>query len=124
MSKMWQTVLNVFNYIGDHSGCHQMPERCFTVKGYTFPLCARCTGALIGQGASLVLLIFGVLLSPVYGALLLGIMGVDWLIQRLGILESTNGRRFITGIVGGFGLFTLYFHGAILIFNVIKRMIF
>lgn len=124
MSKMWEAVLNAFNYIGDHSGCHQMPERCFTVKGYTFPLCARCTGALIGQAASLVLLIFGVLLSPACGTLLLGIMGVDWLVQRLGILESTNVRRLITGILGGFGLFTLYFHGAMLIFNVIKIVIF
>ncbi len=38
----------------------------------------------------------------------LGVMGADWMIQEAGIKESTNPRRFVTGILGGFGLFNLY----------------
>lgn len=119
MSELWEKVLNFFNYIGDHSGCHQIPERCFTVKGYTFPMCARCTGALLGQIAACVLAGFKVVLNPISGIIMLSIMGADWLLQRLGIKQSTNFRRFITGIIGGFGLFTLYFNIGIFIFKII-----
>ncbi|MEI8032256.1 MAG: DUF2085 domain-containing protein, partial [Chlorobiaceae bacterium] len=31
-------------------------------------------------------------------------LGVDWTLQRVGILESTNIRRFVTGILFGFAL--------------------
>ncbi len=29
---------------------------------------------------------------------------VDWTLQRAGILESTNARRFVTGLLFGFAL--------------------
>ena len=35
------------------------------------------------------------------------IMGFDWGIQELNIKESNNYRRLITGILGGFGLFSI-----------------
>ena len=34
---------------------------------------------------------------------LLAVMGADWCLQAFRIRESTNPRRFITGICGGFG---------------------
>lgn len=40
--------------------------------------------------------------------LFLGIMGIDWGIQEVGLKDSTNRRRFITGILGGFGMFNIY----------------
>lgn len=103
-----ERLLNTFNTIGDNSGCHQIPERCFCIKGYIFPICARCTGVLIGQIISVVLIFFKITVSPVYAVTLLGIMGADWFIQKIGIIMSTNKRRFITGILGGFGLFEIY----------------
>ena len=36
-----------------------------------------------------------------------GIMLTDWSLQYFGIKESTNSRRFVTGLIGGFGLNTL-----------------
>ena len=35
-------------------------------------------------------------------------MLLDWLIQYLGIRESTNVRRLLTGILGGYGIATTY----------------
>lgn len=108
MSELWEKILNTLNYIGDHSGCHQIPERCFTVNGYTFPLCARCTGTTLGELAACVTALFGIVISPFLSTVMLIIMGLDWGIQYFGIRESTNVRRFITGILGGYGLFSLF----------------
>lgn len=84
--------------------CHQKPERCFTYKGYLFPLCARCTGILISFVASLVLLSFDVTVPFGVAAILVLVMFADWILQALKIKESTNRRRFVTGLIGGFGM--------------------
>jgi uncharacterized membrane protein len=34
-------------------------------------------------------------------------MGVDWALQYTGLRESTNARRFITGVLAGAGYTTL-----------------
>ena len=108
MSALWQTVLGILQDIGDRSGCHQLPERSFTIKSYTFPVCARCTGVCLGQIAAIIAFLSGVRADLESCVLLLFIMGLDWLIQQIGWKESTNLRRFVTGICGGFGLFSLY----------------
>ncbi|MCP1101725.1 putative membrane protein [Aequitasia blattaphilus] len=108
MSKLRQSILKTLRIIGNHSGCHQLPERSFFYKGKQFPVCARCTGVAIGQ---MVAVIAGVFLRiPLALSLsLLGIMGIDWGIQELKIKKSTNIRRLITGALGGFGVVGVYF---------------
>ena len=89
--------------LGQKLHCHQMPERSFFWKGYQFPICARCLGVIIGHlfgVISLFLFEFPIKLSIIF----LFIMFLDWFIQYVGILESTNARRLVTGILGGFGL--------------------
>ena len=116
---MWIPFLKIFNFIGDCSGCHQIPERSFCIKGYIFPLCARCTGVFIGQLSAVILFIFGIRLSFFVCAVLLLVMGIDWYIQFIGIYQSTNNRRFITGIMGGLAVFGIYINIAILIYNLL-----
>lgn len=119
MPKLREAVLSLLQDIGDRSGCHQMPERSFIVRGYVFPVCARCTGVAAGQTAAVASYIFG-LRCPYYAAvMLLAVMGIDWLVQRLGIKESTNTRRFMTGICAGFGLFVIYINTVILLCGLI-----
>ncbi len=93
--------------IGRASGCHRMPERSFFYKGRQFPVCARCTGVCIGQLAA-VLANLAADIPLRISMVFLAIMGIDWGIQEAKIRESTNVRRLITGIMGGFGLFNLY----------------
>lgn len=121
MSKLRTQILKLFHFIGDHSGCHQLPERCFVVRGYIFPLCARCTGVFAGQAAGLFFFLAGARLPAALCFALLGIMGLDWGIQYLGVKSSTNLRRFITGIIGGFGLFQLYGHAFCLVWTLLFR---
>ncbi len=106
----------------NYSGCHQLPERSFFYKGKQFPVCARCTGVSIGQFLAVIINLCFLLSSkkkhgryalgshaPVICSGMLSVMGIDWLLQEKNICPSTNRRRLFTGILGGFGLFSLYF---------------
>ena len=123
MSTMRISILNFLQAIGDRSGCHQMPERSLHINGYIFPVCARCTGVFFGQLLAVILLIFGVICPWYAAATLLGLMGLDWLIQQTGIRESTNARRLVTGVFGGFGLFSLYIAAGVLLYHWVSGMI-
>lgn len=95
--------------IGARTGCHQMPERSFFIKGYQFPVCARCTGVFIGYLLAPFFYVkvgFAKLKGFAIGGLVL--MFLDWLLQAVHFKESTNGRRFITGILGGFGSMVVF----------------
>ena len=123
MSKLRQSILESLRILGNHSGCHQLPERSFFYKGKQFPVCARCTGVTVGQFLAVLINVIGLrirhhsdnheskkdLIPASFSFVSLGIMGADWAIQEAGIKESTNPRRFVTGILGGFGMFNLYF---------------
>lgn len=106
MSKLRQSVLETIRIMGNYSGCHQMAERSFFLNGLQFPVCARCTGVMAGQLSALIVIPFRIPISVCIACLT--VMGLDWSIQELGIKSSTNPRRFLTGILGGFGLFSLY----------------
>ena len=91
---------------GHRVGCHQRADRSFFWKGFQFPLCARCTGVLISYIFSLpIFLIFGGNFAVC--VVLMAVMFVDWFIQYLKIKESTNLRRLITGMCGGYGIMTI-----------------
>lgn len=116
-------VLYALRVAGNNSGCHQMPERSFFYHGKQFPVCARCTGATIGQLLAIITNVIWIIglhkseeprrtpwLFTIWTSLAtMGVMGADWLIQEVGILKSTNQRRLVTGILGGYGVFNLYF---------------
>lgn len=94
----WHIMLMRF---GHWTGCHQLSERSFYIKGFQFPLCARCTGIVAGY-------LFGtaMFLCKVYIPLEICVAGAvvmffDWYIQYIGLLPSTNIRRFVTGLLCG-----------------------
>ena len=118
-----EAVLYALRVAGNNSGCHQMPERSFFYHGKQFPVCARCTGATIGQFIAIITNVTWMaglhkskephkipwLFSVWVSLASMGVMGADWLIQEIGVLKSTNQRRLITGILGGYGVFNMYF---------------
>ena len=103
-------------------GCHQKPERSFCIKGYQFPVCARCTGVILGQITEIILLIIGIKINIPIALTLLAIMGVDWFIQFIKLLESNNIRRMITGFTGGLALTYIYYRVIILLIEFIKNI--
>lgn len=89
------------NFFDKYWGCHQMPERSFFIRGYQFPVCARCTGIIIGE---LVALLLSVVYQK-YHILILTMlfpMLLDGTIQFFTQYVSNNTRRLITGILFGF----------------------
>ena len=82
--------------------CHQIPERSFHYKNKQFPVCARCTGILLGY-CTIPLFYFGIIQIPPLFIILLDIpLLVDSLTQYLGLRESNNMFRLVTGVLSSF----------------------
>jgi uncharacterized membrane protein len=97
--KLWMKLME----LGERAGCHQKPERSFFYHGYQFPVCARCTGAILGFLLAVpAYLLMGFLLPLSISGIL--ILLADWLLQAVKVKESTNRRRLITGLLGGYGV--------------------
>lgn len=92
--------------LGEHIGCHQLPERSFFFCGYQMPVCARCTGVVVGY---LLAIPSYILFGFQFGLSLLGcvLMFIDWFLQFIKYKPSTNNRRLLTGIFGGFGIMSI-----------------
>ena len=92
--------------IGARLGCHQMPERSFFYKGYQFPLCARCTGLVIGYLMG-ILIYFLKIINWEIAILLCIPLVIDGGSQYLKWRMSNQRLRLITGILCSIGIMVL-----------------
>lgn len=97
-------------------GCHCRSDRSFFYHGKQFPLCARCTGELLGILISIPLSLFITLPIPVLLLLLLPLV-IDGFTQMLTAYESTNIRRLLTGIAFGYSLWALFARSTVAAFR-------
>ena len=87
-------------------GCHCRADRSFFWHGRQFPICARCTGELVGMVLAVVSLWFYV--PPLWLTLVIMVpMVADGFIQLKTQYESNNVRRFLTGLPFGYSLVAL-----------------
>lgn len=95
--KVWMKLMEA----GSVAGCHQMPERSFFLRGYQFPLCARCTGIFFGYLIGLLMWCIGIRIS--WGILLLMWIpcALDGIIQRYTKYVSNNFKRVASGVLVG-----------------------
>ena len=113
----------VWFFISAHrAGCHQRADRSFFYKGYQFPMCARCTGVMIGYLIAIPIY-FMCTLSISTCIFLCAIMFIDWYIQYTKLKESSNIRRLVTGICGGVGLMSLQIMTLVFIIYIIKQIL-
>lgn len=85
-------------------GCHRMPHRSFFWRGKQFPVCARCTGMLLGYLTFFAFLFISLPLRAVWVGLLLNVpASLDGSSQALGWRESNNWLRLATGLASGIG---------------------
>lgn len=108
--------------VGAKMGCHQRADRSFYIKNYQFPLCARCTGIALSSICGYIIYLKKKPRLSI-GALLTVPMMFDGIVQLAGIKESTNIRRFVTGIMGGVGLVFIRLHLYRMIIRGIKSVV-
>ena len=96
--------------------CHCRDDRSFHYKGLRFPICARCTGELIGIFASIFMFWFW-RPNVIESLIMLLPLILDGFFQALTKYESTNIKRLFTGILFGIGLTSLFTQSNIIAFN-------
>lgn len=97
-------------------GCHCREDRSFYYKGQKFPICARCTGELVGMIFSMFSCFFFQLSVPASLLILLPMI-IDGVVQMASAYESNNRRRFITGLLFGYGIIMLFVITSIMAFQ-------
>ncbi|WP_228731271.1 DUF2085 domain-containing protein [Clostridium zeae] len=88
--------------------CHRRPDRSFFYKGKQFPICARCTGILAGYFIGIFYLFFIPNRNHLIEILFMLPLIIDGTVQYFGKWESTNMRRFCTGILAGISTVCLF----------------
>lgn len=88
-------------------GCHCRDDRSFHFRGRKFPICARCTGELVGILTGLAGSFFWLPSVPAAVLMLLPLVA-DGFLQLKTRYESTNPRRVVTGFLFGYGLLALF----------------
>ena len=104
---IWRRTMYFFH---KYWGCHQMATRSFFFKGFQFPLCARCTGILVGEIVACLLLLCNIHIDVFIAVLLICPTVLDGMIQLLGKYESTNFKRLFSGLIAGIGLIFILAH--------------
>lgn len=83
--------------------CHREPKKCLTFLGHKSFLCSRCCGISLGVIATLVFSFFHLPISPLMGISLTIPMLLDSFSQLLGLRQSNNLLRLITGFLFSLG---------------------
>ena len=102
ISQPWSTIYRIGDIL-----CHQKTERSYFINGNQMPFCSRCTGIFLG-------LALGMLITVIFQnkitfsdktvffiILLMMPLIIDGTMQLLGIWESKNYIRMITGVLTG-----------------------
>jgi len=89
--------------------CHRRKDRSLTISGYTFPLCARCTGLWLGFVMGLLVRVAGLHMPFVFALVLMLPLTVDGLTQLAGYRESNNRLRLLSGVLFGIATNMLFF---------------
>jgi len=109
----WQAFLDRLSYFGKAPLCNLNDEHGISIFGFYLPLCARCTGIVLG------LLIFSIFLNKCihkYSVFLIFVSVVfifpciiDGMIQTFTIYESNNVIRLISGFLFSHGVLVIIF---------------
>lgn len=103
-TKIW---VKLMDWCSKYWGCHQLPERSFFFNGYQFPVCARCTGIILGYIIAFILFLFNIRITPILCVVFIIVMAIDGLLQYLTPYTSNNIKRLFTGILSGIGFIWL-----------------
>lgn len=104
--KIWLKLMTIFY---KYWGCHQIPERSFSFRNYQFPVCARCTGIIIGEIIATLAFILHLHLNILSCICIMLPLIVDGTIQYYTNYISNNIKRLVTGLLFGFGFLQILY---------------
>ncbi|MGL5021560.1 MAG: DUF2085 domain-containing protein [Mycoplasmatales bacterium] len=93
----------IYKYLPIICGCHGKTSRSFIYNSRKFPVCARCTGILIGLPIGFIVSFFYLPNNFMIFLLILPLI-IDGFLQLLTSYESNNIRRLITGVLFGYSI--------------------
>jgi len=103
--------------------CHRRKDRSFGYRGRQFPVCARCTGIIMGYLAY-PLMLLGVFAVGVAICLAMQLPALlDGYTQYRGWRESNNLLRVITGVLAGVGQAGLLVLGGRFLAQLVIRLV-
>ncbi len=105
-TKLWISLMHIFD---KYWGCHQIAERSFFIKGYQFPVCARCTGIIIGEVAFIIFTLLSFRINIIFSLLFMIPLIIDGTLQLKTSYVSNNIKRLFSGMFFGFGFFSTVF---------------
>lgn len=97
---MRQLILARKGKIGKAPLCNLKPERGFTINGFYFPLCIRCTGVCCGALVGSLIAPLGVLAKLA----MLTPIALDTMAMKVGPWKSNSWLRAITGLLCGMAI--------------------
>ena len=97
--------------------CHRRIDRSIKISNYTFPLCARCSGILLGYFILPLLFIQSQIIKWWFIPLLMIPLLIDGFTQKWNWRESNNSLRITTGILFGIAQSILIVKTVILLLN-------
>lgn len=108
-------------------GCHKKPSRSFFIRNKQMPICARCTGELIGILLGIIIFNFTSLPNNITTILIMIPMLFDGFLQALTKYESNNFKRVTTGFLFGLSLYIWFlkytFHAVNLAIELREKML-
>ena len=113
--------MDIFFTLADKIGfavCHQIPSRIIVIGGIYLPICGRTSGIYIGFLISAITLFvlfrkreneWPSLYILITFCIFIILTGADWALSHLGVYESSNSIRFITGFLSGSSIMVIVF---------------
>lgn len=104
--------------------CNGRAERAPYIFGKCFILCWRCTTVMIFSTVTTIILYYidiSVIMSnsfTIIGGVLVFPMIVDGVLQYIGMQDSTNVKRALTGSLFGIGIAILAFQAVVILNNI------
>lgn len=95
-------------YVALSVGCHQRRDRSFSWRGRQVPLCARCLGMLVGP---VLVPLYFCFPNPWIAVVSFSAFLVDASTQFVGLRESNNWLRLLTGAAFSASVLFLLIHG-------------
>lgn len=104
-------------------GCHARADRSFFFRGKQFPICARCTGELLGMICAIIMSMFHYRITILWCIVMVLPLLFDGVIQLITRYESNNIKRIITGFLFGIAFIFMLIHFHTFMMDIIYKML-